>query len=277
MEIFKTYSKIDGTVDQGYPEVSWIMGVHQVNDAVRIAIQSCLNQTFNDFELLIIVNGQNSFNVAKTLSDWFDFDQRISIYRTNTYFLTFSLSLGIHLARGKYIARMDADDVSRPDRLSKQVSFMKKNPDVDVLGGAFEIKDATGKVVETRYPPESDRAIKRALIFRNPMCHPTIIFKRDPVEKVGAYLGGLYAEDYELWVRLNNELNAKFANLPDILLAYNHLGGEARGARSAYASQAATQLMAFLGGHGIKWLIATILTTVKLIICLNKSRIYSDK
>lgn len=247
-----------------YPEVSWVMGVHQVTDSVKVAIESCLNQTFNDFELLIIANGPNNFDIANTISEWFDFDRRISIYKTDIFFLTFSLSLGIHLAKGKYIARMDADDVSSLDRLSKQVSYMRKNPDVVVLGGAYEIKDLMGKVVETHYPPESDRAIKRAMIFRNSMCHPTTIFRKDQVEKVGAYLGGLHAEDYELWVRLITKSNVKFANLPDVLLAYNQLGGEARGAKSAYASQAATQFMAFLGGHGVKWLLATVITVAKL-------------
>ena len=114
--------------------------------------------------------------------------------------------------------------------------------------------------------PTENCAIRKAMIYRNPICHPTVIFKREVVMSAGGYLGGLYAEDYDLWVRLSNDSKIVFANLKRPLIGYRHLGAEARGAKLAYVTQASSQFRQFLMGFQFVWLWATLCTVLKIVI-----------
>jgi hypothetical protein len=89
------------------------------------------------------------------------------------------------------------------------------------------------------------------------------MFRREVVLSVGGYLGGLHAEDYDLWVRLSNDPKIIFANLNKPLLGYRYFGAQARGAKLAYATQASSQFRQFLMGYGLTWLWATLLTMLK--------------
>jgi glycosyltransferase involved in cell wall biosynthesis len=247
------------------PRVSWLLCSNVANDYLKKAVQSCLNQKFSDFELIFVANGPNCQTVATQVNKWFCSETRLKVIQTQIRHLNFSLNLGLDSACAPLIARMDADDIAYPDRLAVQVEFMTENPDVAVLGSAFDLIDSVDQKMSYSQMPAENNAIRKSMIYRNPICHPSVIFRREVVLNVGGYLGGLYAEDYDLWVRLSNDPKIIFANLKQPLLGYRHLGAEARGARLAYATQASTQLRQFLVGFGLVWLWAALCTMLKMV------------
>ena len=253
------------------PIVSWLICTHVINENLRLSIQSCLNQTFSDFELVVITNGPNAFNIAQEIRHWFNTDRRVHIFSTPIQHLTFSLSLGLHYARGEFIARMDADDLSKPDRIERQLSFMINNPQVIVLGTAYELIDDAGNILKKIYLPTKDKDIRSSLYRGNPICHPSVMFRRLPVLESGGYLGSIYAQDYDLWSRLSLNQKNKFANLDYICLQYRHSGlGKARKARLSYASMSSSQFRNYITGAGITWGLAAILTAFKGVFLSKK-------
>ena len=246
------------------PTVTWLIATHIANHHLKIALQSCFAQTFADFECLVLVNGEAVDQIAGQVRDWFGHDARLRVVTTNIRHLNFSLSLGLHLAKGNLIARMDADDVSLPDRLEKQTAFMKLNPNTAVLGSQYDVIDATGKVLNHVALPTRDKDIRKRLLYANPFCHPSVMFRRDVVLEAGGYLGGLYAEDYDLWARLSQRPDIEFANLSDTCLQYRNVGvGSARGARMAYATMGASQYRNFVAGCGWRWGAAALISLGK--------------
>ncbi len=260
------------------PAVSWLLCAHVADEQLRLALQSCMDQTFTDYELVIVVNGPSAENVAVAVRTWVGSDPRVRIFTTEVRHLIFSLSLGLHYARAELVARMDSDDLSKRDRLGRQVAFMREHPEVAVLGSAYEIIDAEGRPLQKVQPPTSDIEIRRALLRGNPLCHPSVMFRRKVVLDAGGYLGGLHAEDYDLWVRLSNDPVNQFANLPEICLGYRSVGvGVARRSRSAYASMAAAQFRNFINGQGLRWAFAALLSTLKAFIRSSPDRRSSRK
>jgi glycosyltransferase involved in cell wall biosynthesis len=254
-------------VPEKIPAVSWVLCTHVANEQLRLALNSCLDQTFTDFELLVVANGESAEKIAEQVKQWVGTDARLRVLSTEVRHLPFSLSLGLHHARAEFVARMDSDDLSKPERLQRQVKFMHSHPDVAVLGSCYELIDSSGHVLRQVRLPLDDTHIRRAMHWSNPICHPTVMFRKNVVLTAGGYVGGLQAEDYDLWTRLATSKNVKFANLNEICLSYRAIGaGPARGARAAYASVAAAQVRAFLMGEGIGWLFGAMATTFKLIL-----------
>jgi hypothetical protein len=167
---------------------------------------------------------------------------------------------------------MDSDDWSTPDRLSRQLEYMRNHPDVAVLGTAYTVIDAQGVATTTVQPPTQDADIRRAMPWRNPICHPSVMFRRKAVLEVGGYLGGLHAEDYDLWLRLAAHPAYKFANLAQVCLGYRVIGvGTARRARSAYATMAAAQMQQFVNGQGLRWILAALVSVGKALVRARRS------
>lgn len=178
-------------------------------------MESILNQSFKKFELLIICEPctDDSIDIIKSYKD-----SRI-IYIQNEKRLGFanSLNKGIELARGKYIARMDADDVSLPERLARQVDFLETHPEIGVLGTGFQIMDSYGNTSHAVQFPTQDRVLRWCLCFFSPIVHPSVMMRREILELVGGYNPDMmYAEDYDLWRRLS--CVTRLSNLQDMLL-----------------------------------------------------------
>jgi len=250
--------------------VTWLLCTHREDALLYRAMQSCLAQTMTDFELLLIVNGPNVNQLVPILTEAFANDGRVKVVGTPIHMLNFSLSLGLHLARAPFIARMDADDVSDPDRLAIQLAYMQANDNVAVLGSSYFLIDDRCNVHGKVDLPETDLAIRKALRFGNPICHPSAMLRRDAILAEGGYLGGKYAEDYDLWLRLAVGQRWRFANLPDPLLSYNvSPDGQARRSRSAYANVAGAQLRQFLVTRDIRWLLGATLSAGKCFILGN--------
>lgn len=257
----------EGAVSASAPAVSWLMCAHILNDQLRHALQSCLDQTFLDFELVVVANGSAAADIASAIREWAGDDPRVSVFTTEVRHLIFSLSLGLHHARAPLVARMDADDLSTSDRLERQVAFMKEHPACVVLGSSYEVIDDEGRRQKTIHLPTSNAQIRRALLWGNPLCHPSVMFRRKAVLDVGGYLGGLHAEDYDLWVRLSVAPENQFANLDEVCLSYRSVSvGVARRSRFAYATVAATQFRSFMNGQGLVWVVAALFTMFKAFV-----------
>ncbi len=191
------------------------------------AIESILNQTYKDFEFIIVENGStdNTWQIIKSYTD-----TRIKAFQTSFKQLSFNLNYALMQTKAEYIARMDADDIARPYRLERQVAYLQLHPDVDVLGTAFELfgDKYEGKISTL---PATDKAFRRRLPFRFCFCHPSVMFKRETILKCSGYQEAKFCQDMDLWLRLSRDKTFKFANLQEPLLRYRIHQGQAKGRR----------------------------------------------
>jgi len=199
------------------PKISVIMSVYNSEKYLREAVLSVLGQTYKDFEFIIINDGSTD-NSLKTLKEFEDQDSRIKLISRENKGLVDSLNEGIKMAQGEYIARMDADDISVPERLEKQLKWAAEN-DLAVCGTWAEEIDSIGnEVKDLNYPPVVGR-VRFFTLLHCPFIHPSVIFRKDIFEKVGGYRGKFkHIEDYELWTRI--VFKYKTGNIPEILLKY---------------------------------------------------------
>ena len=200
------------------PTVSVVMSVFNGDRFLREAIDSILNQSFGGFEFVIIDDGSNDSS-ASILDDYQGRDVRTKVYHQPHKGLIESLNRGCRLAQGKYIARMDADDVASRDRLMVQIDFMEAHPQVGVLGGAVEWINAEGRPLGIYRNPAEDRQIRAELLYRCAFWHPTVMLREHVFRCTGGYrTAAVDAEDYDLWLRIADHF--QLANLEDIVLKY---------------------------------------------------------
>ena len=201
------------------PVISVIMAVYNSERFLRQAVDSILNQTFTDFEFLILDDGSTDRS-PKILQDYASQDPRIVLTCRGNRGLTHSLNELICQARGEFIARMDGDDISLSDRLTHQVEFLRQHPDVVCVGGANDWIDEVGRLLITRIEPLEDSEIQ-ACMLRGRTCinHPSALMRRSAVLQVGGYDEAfLSAQDLDLWLKLGEV--GKLANLKEIVLQY---------------------------------------------------------
>ncbi len=199
------------------PLVSVVMPVYNGEKYLKEAIASILNQTFSDFEFIILNDG--SIDRTEDIILSYD-DNRICYIKNETNLqIAKTLNKGIKLAKGKYIARMDADDVALPHRLATQFDYMQANPDIKLCGSYLQIYEQSENIWK---PPTNNKAIKAMLLFESCLYHPTIIFKKDIIVDNQVIYDPSFcgAEDYDLWQRLSETPSIHFANIPDVLLLY---------------------------------------------------------
>ncbi len=201
--------------------ISVLMAVHNGAPWVKEAVASVLQQSEADLELIVIDDG--STDETRDLLDTVS-DSRMRVVRQARAGLTVSLNRGLRLARAPLIARLDADDLARPERLAKQRAFLAARPHVGLLGtGALET-DAAGRELARIVPPQSDAELRRVLIRKNPFVHSSVMMRRAVVEDVGGYDERLpVAQDYDLWMRMSRV--TALANLPDPLVIRRLLPG----------------------------------------------------
>jgi len=199
------------------PMVSVVMPAYNVERYVGEAILSILDQTFRDFEFIIIDDGSTD-GTGEIISHYAATDSRIVFMQNPVNIgLPKSINNSIKQVKGKYICRMDADDVSYPDRLEKQLTFMESNPDIVLSGGTMEVCNQDMKFICRRIYNLTDAEIRRKLFRYSPFCHPATIFRTEVARMVGGYDETIFpAEDYDLYLRLGRA--GEFANLPDAIL-----------------------------------------------------------
>ena len=196
------------------PKVSVLMPVYNTKEEyLREAIESILNQTFTDFEFIIINDGStnNAEEVIKSYKD-----SRIKYYAQENHGLIYTLNYGLSLCKGEYIARMDSDDISLPFRFEKQIEVLDKNSNIGIVGGLIKFFQDMDKIV---YYAEKPQYID--MILCNQLGHPVVMMRKSMLDKFNLkYENFLYAEDYELWSRAIKY--TEIYNLQEILLKYRH-------------------------------------------------------
>lgn len=205
------------------PIVTVLLPVYNGRHYLREAIQSILDQTFPDFELIIINDGSSddSGDIAQSFQD-----KRIRFYAQQNKGLAATLNRGIALAKGKYIARQDADDFSLPSRLAEQVNYLETHPKVALVGTWSEIWHEEQRTTLCHRHPTRNAELQFALFFDNPFVHSSVMIRRSILDLAGSYSTDLDRqppEDYELWSRIARV--AEIANLPKVLHAYRETKG----------------------------------------------------
>jgi len=202
----------------GQPTVSVIMSVYNGKRFLQEAIDSILAQTFTDFEFLIFDDGSTDGS-SDILSAAAARNRRIVLERLPHTGLSAALNRGLEKARGRYVARMDADDISLPDRFEKQIRFLDSHPDIALVSGGFELIDEEGRSLKTILHPVLPEIVHHELLEHNFICHPAIMARRDALRSIGGYRAQyLHAEDWDMWLRLSERY--RLANLPDVLIKY---------------------------------------------------------
>jgi glycosyltransferase involved in cell wall biosynthesis len=183
------------------PKVTVMMMVYNAERYLRQAIDSVLGQTFTDFELLILDDASTDrcLEIIESYSDL-----RIRIIRNESNRgVAYSRSKVLPLARGEYVAVLDADDIALPERLQVQVSYLDSHPDICLVGSAYQVIGDDGSVKSIYRQPADLLTIRWLLLFGNCFAHSTVMFRKREVLLVGGYDAAVYAgEDIDLFVRL---------------------------------------------------------------------------
>ena len=184
------------------PEITVLMSVYNGEKYLHEAINSILNQTFEDYEFLIINDGSND-NTEEILQSYDD--QRIRIVNNGKNIgLTKSLNKGLKIARGQYVARMDADDVSYPERLEMQYKHVNNDKNLAICASYHEEIDETGNLIETIKPNLEPEQLYYFLTFSNRFLHSSVLMRKDIISKVGGYDESIKrTQDYDLWYRVS--------------------------------------------------------------------------
>jgi len=192
-------------------DLTVLMTTYNNEKYLRSSIKSILNQTFKNFDFIIIDDG--STDNTKDLVESYK-DERIKYFKIENSGLGAALNYGLSRCDTELIVRMDADDISLPQRIEKQYAFISKNKNYDIISSwysAFDGKD----LLYTIKTPENDIDVKKRLALHSEVIHAGMIYKKDKIISAGGYKPIIF-EDYELWLRLKDKI--KFYNLQEVLL-----------------------------------------------------------
>ena len=205
---------MDSLLMTDQPLISVLLPVYNAELFIEEALQSVLSQTYTNFECIIIddASTDKSVEIIKSFND----NRIILIEKEQNTGYTKNLNYGITVAKGKYIARMDADDISLPTRFEKQINQFESNPSLVVCGTIFQIIDSD-KII---YNPETHDAIKLAMLKDSAIGHPTAMIKSSVLKNNSINYDPTYepAEDYNLWVKLL--AHGEFYNIQEVLFLY---------------------------------------------------------
>jgi glycosyltransferase involved in cell wall biosynthesis len=194
------------------PVVSVVLPVWNGAPFLASAIESMLDQSFTSMELIVVDDGSDDGS-AEIAGRYAERDSRVKVILQEHIGLSQALNAGIAVATGNYVARMDADDVSHPDRLARQVAFLEANPGHVAVGCAIEAMDESGRDIGTVYFAEAHEHIVSALLRgTSPIAHPTVVMRRAALLAAGGYDASLYpSDDFALWIALSE--HGRLANL----------------------------------------------------------------
>ncbi|BCA54474.1 hypothetical protein W02_16140 [Nitrospira sp. KM1] len=204
-----------------HPVISIILPVYNGAKYLCESVKSLLAQTHKHFELIVIDDG--SADASACIMEQIR-DPRIRFYKQENRGLAATLNRGIELARGEYLARQDQDDVSLPNRLERQLSYMVAHPQCGLVGTWADIVTGTERTERRHAHPSENSLLQFELMFDNPFVHSSVMIRRRAVEDVGMYSidrGRQPPEDYELWSRISRKWQV--ANIPEVLHVYREI------------------------------------------------------
>lgn len=201
------------------PQISVIMPVYNVEKYISIAVQSILNQTFDNFELIIIddASTDKTYDIINCFQD----KRIIKLQNQINKGVSATLNEGLKIAHGEYVARMDGDDVSKPERFEKQLCFMKANSDLLISGTHMEVISNIGEFIRLQKKQISNEEIRIGLFFGyTSLAHPSIIVRKNLLDSFCLRYDSAfhYAEDYDLYCRSTQY--APMDNLAESLIQY---------------------------------------------------------
>lgn len=207
--------------------ISVIMAVYNAEKYLKECVESILNQSYTNFEF-IIINDCSTDRSLEILEEYSKKDPRIFLINNEENLgLTKNLNRGLNKAKGKYIARMDADDISELNRFEEQVKFLEENSKIDIVGTFSRDINEKGEVKGDRRNPITHKEILKVLPKVNPVAHPTVMMRKIALEKIGGYNETFKkCQDYELWFRAASQ-GLKLYNIPKYLFKYRMNDGYA--------------------------------------------------
>ncbi|GMQ90048.1 MAG: hypothetical protein BMS9Abin10_0393 [Gammaproteobacteria bacterium] len=204
--------------------VSVLLPVYNGSAFLSAAIRSMQRQSFREFEFVVVDDGSTDATPEIVLAMAAE-DKRIRYIRKSHGGIVSALNHGLESCPGKYVARMDCDDIALRKRLAIQLAFMERHPEIAACGMA--IRKFQGRAPlpwRTERFPETPRAIATRLLFNSPLMHPTVMIRREVLQEIGAYRPEYeWAEDYELWSRLTT--THRVTNLPQVGVYYRRSSG----------------------------------------------------
>jgi glycosyltransferase involved in cell wall biosynthesis len=201
-----------------FPEISVIMAIYNGEKYLRIAINSVLQQSFSEFEFIIVDDCSTDSTQAIINS----YNEKRIVYIRNNQNLgqTPSLNIGLNIAKGKYIARIDADDIYLRGKLKLQYAFMEEHPNIAVCGTMSECVDENGDIYSNRSFPERPNDIYFRIFYQSPINHVSVIMRKSTIISVGSYDENYpICADFALWSKLIKN-NHKLTNLPETLTQF---------------------------------------------------------
>ncbi|MEL6106188.1 MAG: glycosyltransferase family A protein [Planctomycetota bacterium] len=214
------------------PSVTIVMACHNGMPYLPDALDSIRCQSFSDWEL-IVVNDGSADGSCRCLDEFARRDPRIRVIHQANRGQHVAADCGIRLARGEFIARMDADDVCQPNRLEMQVRYLRERPEVGLVGGQICRLGAQRHGLQSNLPTDHLAIRRRLQRNHHAMCNPTVMFRKSLYDRVGGYWSHNIAEDWDLFLRIGEI--SELANLPDVVLHYRFHTSSINGKRIVQA------------------------------------------
>lgn len=203
-------------MEKSNPLVSIVIPVHNGEKYIKESIDSCLNQTYKNIEI-IVVDDKSEDRTLEILKEYGQKLTVIPVEKQNG--LGNVINIGIRASKGKYIARMDADDIMYPTRIEKQIQYLESNPNCVAVGGQIDIIDENSSITGHRDYAIDDRDIKKNRFLFQPFAHPAVTLRKSTVEEIGLYPENMWkVEDVKFFLILSTK--GEFHNLEDTVLKY---------------------------------------------------------
>ena len=204
------------------PAISVLVPCYNAEKTLDEALQSMASQTLGDFEIVVVDDGSHD-STWQILTEWAARDRRLSLLQQSHTGIVTALNAGLRICAAPYVARMDADDRSHPERLALQTAYLDQHPDIDLVSCCVagfpddEVRQGLSIYLDWLNSLQSNEDIRREIFVESPLPHPSVAFRRQVVLDVGGYQDRGWPEDYDLWLRMYLA-GARFAKLPQVLL-----------------------------------------------------------
>jgi glycosyltransferase involved in cell wall biosynthesis len=234
--------------EQRTPQVSVVLPVRNAAHTIDECLDSVCRQTYERFEVIVIEDGSTDESLKK-IRHWCDRDRRIRYYQQPSSGLVPALNKGLALAKGKYIARMDADDIMLENRLHAQVEYLNRHPRTVLVATQVElfpnhrVTPAYQEYIRWQNQCLSPRDIADEIYVESPVAHPTVMMRREACLVLGGYRQGDFPEDYDLWLRMIR-YGMRLAKLPQVLLKWRDDGQRTSRVDNRYRKQKFDELRA---------------------------------